>query len=64
MHDRVLVCDDDAERLAEKLAAAVRATGSHAINLRVHQMGVAHTAIREQIERLGREMLPHLHARL
>lgn len=59
-----LVCDDDAERLAEKLAAAARATGSHALNLRVHQMGVPHTAIREQIERLGREMLPHLRARL
>lgn len=59
-----LVADESAERLAERLVEAARQTGSQALNLRVHQMGVDHTAIRDQIERLGREMLPHLRARL
>lgn len=59
-----LVADTSGEALAERLADAARRTGSHALNLRLHQMGVGHEEIREQIERLGREMLPHLRARL
>jgi hypothetical protein len=55
-----LVSDESPERLAERLADAARRTGSQALNLRIHQMGVDHVAIREQIERLGDEMLPHL----
>ncbi|MBY0400855.1 LLM class flavin-dependent oxidoreductase [Myxococcota bacterium] len=55
-----LVADESGERLAERLVDAARRTGSHALNLRVHQIGVDHAAIRDQIERLGQEMLPHL----
>jgi alkanesulfonate monooxygenase SsuD/methylene tetrahydromethanopterin reductase-like flavin-dependent oxidoreductase (luciferase family) len=59
-----LVADEDPERLAERLAESARQTGSQALNLRIHQMGVGHDAIREQIERLGREVLPRLRSRL
>ncbi|MEZ4333767.1 MAG: LLM class flavin-dependent oxidoreductase [Myxococcota bacterium] len=59
-----LVADEDPIRLAERLADAARQTGSQALNLRIHQMGVDHAAIREQIERLGAELLPALRARL
>ncbi len=59
-----LVAAESGEELAERLAEAARATGSQALNLRIHQVGVDHAAIREQIERLGREVLPELRARL
>lgn len=59
-----LVADESPEALADKLAQALDDTGSQALNLRVHQVGIEPAAIREQIERLGREMLPILRARL
>ena len=59
-----LVAAEGGEELAERLAAAVRDTGAQALNLRIHQVGVDPIAIREQIERLGREMLPSLRERL
>ena len=59
-----LVAAEDPEDLASRLAEAARKTGCQALNLRIHQVGVDHLAIREQIERLGHEMLPHLRARL
>lgn len=59
-----LVCDESGEALAEKLARAAVETDCQALNLRIHQMGVDHDAIGEQIERLGREMLPALRERL
>lgn len=55
-----LVADEDPERLAERLAAAARRTGCQALNLRLHQQGVDHAAIREQIDRLGAALLPRL----
>ena len=59
-----LVAAENGDELAERLAAAARETGSQALNLRIHQVGVDHGAIRDQIERLGREMLPSLRERL
>jgi len=59
-----LVGAEDPELLADRLAEAVHATGSQAINLRIHQMGVDADAIQDQIERLGREVLPGLRERL
>ena len=59
-----LVAAESGEVLAERLAEAARQTGSQALNLRLHQVGVDPRAIREQIERLGREVLPALRERL
>jgi alkanesulfonate monooxygenase SsuD/methylene tetrahydromethanopterin reductase-like flavin-dependent oxidoreductase (luciferase family) len=59
-----LVASEDPETLATRLADAARSTGSQSLNLRLHQIGVDHGAIREQIDRLGREVLPRLRALL
>ncbi len=59
-----LVAAEQGEQLAERLAEAARRTGAQALNLRLHQVGVDPLAIREQIERLGREVLPSLRERL
>lgn len=59
-----LVASEDPEELASRLAEAAHKTGSQSLNLRIHQVGVDHHAIRDQIERLGHEVLPHLRARL
>mgnify|MGYP003872117203 CR=1 FL=1 len=59
-----LVAAESGEELAERLAAAARETGSQALNLRIHQVGVGHEEIRDQIEHLGREMLPALREQL
>lgn len=59
-----LVAAESGEELAERLALAARQTDSQALNLRIHQIGVDPRSIREQIERLGREVLPSLRERL
>lgn len=59
-----LVAAEWGDELAERLADAAQATGSQALNLRIHQVGVGHNEIRDQIERLGREVLPALRERL
>jgi alkanesulfonate monooxygenase SsuD/methylene tetrahydromethanopterin reductase-like flavin-dependent oxidoreductase (luciferase family) len=59
-----LVAAESGDELAERLALAARQTDSQALNQRIHQVGVDPMAIREQIERLGREVLPSLRARL
>ncbi|MEZ4279076.1 MAG: LLM class flavin-dependent oxidoreductase [Myxococcota bacterium] len=59
-----LVAAESADELAERLALAARQTGSQALNLRLHQVGIGHEAILEQIERLGRAVLPSLRERL
>jgi len=46
--------------LARELAAAVAASGSTCLNLRIHAPGIAAEAAHEQIEVLGRELLPML----
>lgn len=54
------IVDDDAEALAARIEASVRDVGADACNLRVHVPDVPASAIREQIERLGAEVLPRL----
>jgi len=54
----------DAGSVVAELAAAVRATGADALNLRVHVPGVGPDQAREQIARLGDEVLPALRAEL
>ena len=58
-----LVTGSDAGPVADQLADAVRQAGADALNLRVHVPGVAPAAAREQIVRLGEEVLPRLRQR-
>ncbi|HEV7525408.1 MAG TPA: LLM class flavin-dependent oxidoreductase [Acidimicrobiia bacterium] len=60
--DEMVVADDAAE-VARGLADAQHAAGADALNLRVHVPGVSVEAAREQIVRLGDEVLPQLRAR-
>ncbi|MCE2392462.1 MAG: LLM class flavin-dependent oxidoreductase [Proteobacteria bacterium] len=52
------------DELAERLARFARESGCDALNLRVHFGGIEPGAVREQVERLGAEMLPALRERL
>jgi alkanesulfonate monooxygenase SsuD/methylene tetrahydromethanopterin reductase-like flavin-dependent oxidoreductase (luciferase family) len=61
--DQTLTSDDPTD-LAEQLDQAVRESGADALNLRVHLPGMPPLQIREQIARLGAEVLPHLRSRL
>lgn len=54
----------DANEVVERLVGAARDAGADAVNLRVHVPGVGREAAREQIERLGREVVPGVRARL
>ncbi len=54
------VTADDPGRLARLLEDAVRESGADALNLRVHLPGVSPPSVRDQIGRLGREVLPVL----
>jgi len=58
--DNGFICHDDGAALADELAAARAETGADVLNLRVHVPGVAPAAAREQIARLGAEVLPRL----
>ena len=62
--DNGWICGDHGEALADELAAAVRGADATALNLRVHAPGITPAQAREQIERLGDEVLPALRARL
>jgi alkanesulfonate monooxygenase SsuD/methylene tetrahydromethanopterin reductase-like flavin-dependent oxidoreductase (luciferase family) len=57
--DEMIVADDSAEVAAE-LADALARAGADALNLRVHVPGVGAEAAREQIVRLGSEVVPRL----
>lgn len=59
-----LVHAEAGEVLAGQLAALLERAGCDALNLRVQLRGIPPAAIREQIERLGAELLPPLRARL
>lgn len=59
-----LVQSTDAFAVAERLVAAARAAGADALNLRVHVPGVAPGTAREQIVRLGCEVVPLVRAEL
>ena len=61
--DDQTVATDDPIEMAERLLELVKTTGAVALNLRVHLPGVSPTAVRDQIERLGGELLGPLRAR-
>jgi alkanesulfonate monooxygenase SsuD/methylene tetrahydromethanopterin reductase-like flavin-dependent oxidoreductase (luciferase family) len=52
----------DAGDVVERLVSTARAAGADALNLRVHVPGVGPEAAREQIERLGSDVVPHVRA--
>jgi hypothetical protein len=54
----------DPDAVVEQLVVASRAAGADALNLRVHVPGVEPAAAREQIERLGSEVVPRVRAAL
>ena len=55
--DQTVVADDPSD-LAERLDRVVRESGADALNLRVHLPGMAPPQVREQIVRLGAEVVP------
>ena len=54
------VVADDAEGLAERLAAVVRVAGASSIDLRVHLPGIPPGSVRRQIAELGTAVVPRL----
>jgi len=60
--DGGLVCSQDPHEVAARLHDQRRAAGCTALNLRVFQAGVSPGECREQIERIGLEVLPALRA--
>lgn len=59
-----LAGDTDASAVADALADAVLAAGADSVNLRVHVPGVSPGEARDQIEKLGNEVVPRLRAAL
>jgi alkanesulfonate monooxygenase SsuD/methylene tetrahydromethanopterin reductase-like flavin-dependent oxidoreductase (luciferase family) len=53
-----LIASDDATEVADALVEVARGAGADALNLRVHVPGLRPEAVREQIERLGRDVVP------
>jgi hypothetical protein len=47
----------DPSEVADRLIAAATAAGADALNVRVHVPGVAPSAVRRQIERIGTEIV-------
>jgi alkanesulfonate monooxygenase SsuD/methylene tetrahydromethanopterin reductase-like flavin-dependent oxidoreductase (luciferase family) len=60
--DTGFIIRSDPAELADELASAMRVSASTTLNLRVHVPGVTVSAARDQIERLGAEVLPLLRA--
>jgi len=58
------ITGDDPVALADGLAQVLRGSGATCLNLRIHAPGVPAEAAHEQIEVLGRELLPVLRLRL
>jgi hypothetical protein len=61
--DQTIAVDDPIE-MADRLAHVVTAAGSDCINIRVHLPGIPAADIRDQIVRLGEEMVPRLRAQI
>jgi alkanesulfonate monooxygenase SsuD/methylene tetrahydromethanopterin reductase-like flavin-dependent oxidoreductase (luciferase family) len=59
-----LVTAEDPVEVAERLADVAARVGADAVNLRLTVPDVPAEAVREQIERIGDEVLPHLRAAL
>jgi alkanesulfonate monooxygenase SsuD/methylene tetrahydromethanopterin reductase-like flavin-dependent oxidoreductase (luciferase family) len=60
--DNGFICHPDGDALADELAAALAESGADVLNLRVQVPGVTPEAAREQISRLGAEVLPRVRA--
>jgi hypothetical protein len=59
-----MVQSSNATDVVEGLVAVARDAGADALNLRVHVPGVSAAAAREQIERLGSNVVPGVRAAL
>jgi alkanesulfonate monooxygenase SsuD/methylene tetrahydromethanopterin reductase-like flavin-dependent oxidoreductase (luciferase family) len=57
--DQTVSADEPLE-LAERLLSVLRASGADSLNLRVHLPGMSAAAVRDQIARLGDEVVPRL----
>ncbi|MEO5838077.1 MAG: LLM class flavin-dependent oxidoreductase [Acidimicrobiales bacterium] len=57
-----MIHDDDAADIASRIVHRLRATRADALNVRVHVVGLTPAAAREQIEAVGREVLPQVRA--
>jgi hypothetical protein len=55
-----LVTSDDPTEVADALVEVTRRAGADALNLRVHVPGLRPATVREQIERLGGDVVPRL----
>jgi alkanesulfonate monooxygenase SsuD/methylene tetrahydromethanopterin reductase-like flavin-dependent oxidoreductase (luciferase family) len=62
--DGGLVAAPDPAEVAERLASQMRSAGCDALNLRVFQAGMSAPEVRQQIERLGTDVLPLLRGSL
>ncbi len=60
--DQTVASDDPAD-LAEQLDRVVHASGADALNLRIHLPGMSPSEVRDQIGRLGAEVIPRLRSR-
>ena len=58
--DDGFLCHDDPAALAAELVATVAAAGADVLNLRIHVPGVSAAMARDQVRRLGTEVLPLL----
>jgi hypothetical protein len=58
--DDQTVTSADPELMAVQLREVMRSAGAGALNLRVHLPGMAPDSVRNQIARLGAEVLPRL----
>jgi len=61
--DHGFLCRDDGDALVDDLLAARASAGADVLNLRIHVDGVSPAQAREQIARLGSEVLPGLRDR-
>jgi alkanesulfonate monooxygenase SsuD/methylene tetrahydromethanopterin reductase-like flavin-dependent oxidoreductase (luciferase family) len=57
-----LVTSSDPGEIAERLVDLVSATNCDSLNVRVFHAGTTPSQVRDQIERVGNEVLPHLRA--
>lgn len=58
------IATSDADEMAEKLAAAARATKADALLLRFHYPGLVQPVMLEQLDKTGREVLPRVRQKL
>jgi alkanesulfonate monooxygenase SsuD/methylene tetrahydromethanopterin reductase-like flavin-dependent oxidoreductase (luciferase family) len=59
-----MITSDNADDVSATVAGVMRAAGADALNIRVHVPGLSPSAVREQITRIGDEVIPRLRALL